>query len=150
MFWTEIDTSQIEIDDKRKISYKGKPFRFQIPRGFSEYGLNQYNSIVLNIEYLDFISWFKDLEKLLCKEESFESNVTSDDTLRIKVVEGFTQLFDKDYQYCSETSLKNCDVDCMMEISSVYGPFNGKYGLVCKVYQARILTRGCLFHSFSD
>lgn len=149
MFWTEIDTTHIEIDDKRKITYDGKPFRFQIPRGFSEYGLNQYNSIVLNLEYTEFITWFKNLEKILCTEEYFESNIINEG-MRIKVVEGFTQLFDKDYQYCAETSLKNCDVDCIIEISSVYGPFNGKYGLVCKIYQARVLTKGCLFHSFSD
>lgn len=148
MLWKDVIFENISIDDK-KITYNGKPFRFQIPRGYSEYGISDHKSVSFFIHNEEFFEWFKKLEKWIFKEipENFESNIT-DNSIRIKYVEGFTQVFDSNNAYIIDGhTFINCEADVLMDISSTYSPFKdfNKHGLVCKIFQVRVMTSGCLF-----
>lgn len=127
------------------------PIRFQIPRGYCEYGKNsQYNLIRLKFENTQFLDWFKNLEsKLLDGLNPVDSRV-KDNTIHLKYVEGFTQVFDKDDNFLFEgVTMNNCDLDCLVEIDKIYGPMKdtGSYGITCKIFQVRVLPRKeeCLF-----
>ena len=67
--WTEVQKSMIQIrqngNTKTKVVYGDGPLRFQIPRGYSRYGLSQYKS--LSISNLDpkFMEWFQELERMV-------------------------------------------------------------------------------------
>lgn len=146
MFWHDIDLNDVVINEK-KITYHGKPLRFQIPRGHSEYGLSERGSITVTIQNDEFFEWFKKFEEHLNLPENFESNVT-ENTIRVKFSEGFTQVFDSNNVYIMDGhTFVNTDVDILLDVSSVYSPFKdfNKYGLVCKIYQVRVLNSGCLF-----
>lgn len=149
MFWKDVDFSMISVNDK-KISYNGKPFRFQIPRGYSEYGLSDHGSVNFFIQNPDFFEWFKKLEMHIFNNEipdNFESNV-SENSIRVKYTEGFTQVFDVKNAYIMDGhNFVNCEADVLLDISSIYTPFKdfNKCGLVCKIYQVRVMTSGCLF-----
>jgi hypothetical protein len=148
MFWNDISIDEIQINNK-KLTYKDEPLRFQIPRGYCEYGISDHKSINVRINNQDFFDWFKRLENhaLQVSPESFESNL-NEDTIRVKIVEGFTQVFDSNNVFLMDGAMfMNCNVDVLLDVSSTYSPFKdfNKYGLVCKVYQIRFTSQGCLF-----
>ena len=148
MLWKDVNFDLILVSDK-KITYNGKPFRFQIPRGYSEYGLSDHKSVNFFIQNDEFFEWFKRLEEYIFNEipDNFESNI-SENSIRIKYVEGFTQVFDSKNTYLMDGhTFVNCEADVLIDISSTYSPFKDftKCGLVCKMYQVRVMTTGCLF-----
>jgi hypothetical protein len=148
MFWNDITVNDIHVDNK-KITYKNEPLRFQIPRGYCEYGVSEHKSINVRITNQEFLDWFRTLERHIFPEnlENFESNL-QEDTIRLKICEGFTQVFDSDSVFMMDGhTYVNCDVDVLVDISSKYSPFKdfNKHGLVCKVYQIRVISHGCLF-----
>lgn len=147
MFWNDVVIEEIKVDNK-KITYKNEPLRFQLPRGYCEYGISDHKSINVRILNDDFSNWFKRLEKhILPTVENIESNF-NEDTIRIKIVEGFTQVFDSNNVFMMDGhTFVNSDVDVLLDVSSWYSPFKdfNKYGLVCKVYQIRVISNGCLF-----
>jgi len=63
---------------KTKVVYGDGPLRFQIPRGYSRYGLSQYKS--LSISNLDpkFMEWFQELERMVYPKDNneFKSCIT--------------------------------------------------------------------------
>lgn len=148
MLWKDVNFDLISVSDK-KITYNGKPFRFQIPRGYSEYGLNDHKSVIFFIQNDAFFEWFKKLEKCIFNEipDNFESNI-SENSIRIKYVEGFTQVFDSNNTYIMDGhTFINAEADVLLDISTTYSPFKdfNRCGLVCKMYQVRVMTTGCLF-----
>ena len=149
MLWKDLDFSMISVIDK-KITYNGKPLRFQIPRVYSEYGINDHGSINFFIQNDEFFEWFKKLETHIFNNEipdNFESNI-HENSIRVKYVDGFTQVFDSNNSYIIDGhSFINCECDILMDISSTYSPFKdfNKCGLVCKMYQVRVMSSGCLF-----
>jgi hypothetical protein len=140
MLWTKVVSNEL-------------PMRFQIPRGYCEYGKSpQFN--LVHLEFLDnqeFLTWFKDLElKLLDGKEPIDSRV-KENTIHVKYVEGFTQIFDESdtFLFDYDKNFVNCDLDCLVEIDKVYGPMKdtGSYGITCKIFQVRVVPREerCLF-----
>ncbi len=115
------------------------PMRFQIPRGYSEYGVSDFGQILLRINNQDFLDWFKNLENTLITEKPIESRV-KDNSISLKYVDGFTQVFDSSNQYqCDDQcNLDNSELDCLVDVDRVYN-LNGKYGLTCKIFQVRVI-----------
>lgn len=147
MLWSDIVIENVSLDEKT-IRYNGEPLRFQIPRGYSEYGLSEHKSITVQFDNNDFFQWYKRLENHIAGNiENFESNA-GENTFRVKYMDGFTQVFDTDNTYMMDGHhFTNCHMDILIDISSMYSPFKdfNKYGLVCKMYQVRVHENGCLF-----
>lgn len=125
-----------------------QPLRFQIPRGYSEYGLSQYNQITLGISDTQFLEWFRNLENKLVGDsfESLESRV-KENSITVKYVDGFSQVFDSsDILMIDGHSFVECELDCLVEIDKVYS-LNGNTGITCKIFQTRVFPREnvCLF-----
>jgi hypothetical protein len=140
MWWHEInDVSLVQ------------PIRFQIPRGYSEYGISQYNQLSLYISDSLFLEWFRNLEKKLIGNDLkpgfvLESRV-KESTITVKYVDGFSQVFDsKDILMIEGHSFVECELDCLVEIDKVYA-LNGNTGITCKIFQTRVFPREdvCLF-----
>lgn len=113
------------------------PMRFQIPRGYSEYGVSDFGQILLGVNNQDFLDWFKNLENTLIKEQPIESRV-KENSISLKYVDGFTQIFDSSNQYQCECNLENSELDCLVDVDRVYN-LNGKYGITCKIFQVRVI-----------
>jgi hypothetical protein len=151
--WNEVDFSKIVLTPKPRggfdIKYddEGEPFRFQIPVGVCENGINEFSSIVVRIDgNAEFFEWFLRLENHIGRQDPWETNVIGPSALRLKTTDG-TQFFDHKSFTFEPGDLTNTEVRCILEISGKYGPFNGKYGLTCKVYQLSFkkLAGVCLF-----
>lgn len=124
------------------------PLRFQIPRGYCEYGKsNQFNLVYLNIDNKEFLEWFKKLEVNLVQKEPLDSRVSIENgTLHVKYVEDFTQIFDEKNTFLFDSKFNDCFLDCLVEIDKVYGPMKdtGSYGITCKLFQVRVIPN-CMF-----
>lgn len=138
VLWNEIETPVTHL-----------PVRFQIPRGYSEYGKSsQYNLIQIDLgseKNAQFIEWFQNLEKTLVKMEPLESRIKGT-TISVKYVDGFTQVFDESNKFIfggEEVSFADSHLDCLVEIDKVYS-LNGVHGITCKIFQVRV-TQSCLF-----
>lgn len=141
VLWNEIETPVTHL-----------PVRFQIPRGYSEYGKSsQYNLIQIDLgseKNTQFIEWFQNLEKTLVKMEPLESRIKGT-TISVKYVDGFTQVFDESNKFIfgEEVSFADSHLDCLVEIDKVYS-LNGVHGITCKIFQVRKIPNkedGCLF-----
>lgn len=126
-----------------------QPIRFQIPRGYSEYGLSQYNQINLNMgsDQTQFLEWFQNLEKTLVGDVSSLESRVKENSITVKYVEGFSQVFDSaDVFMVDGHSFRECEMDCLVEIDKVYS-LNGNHGITCKIFQVRVFPREnvCLF-----
>lgn len=151
MLWKNINIESVVKTDK-KLTYNNEPLRFQIPRGYCEYGVSEYKALTVTIQDEEFTQWFRSLEKHVFPTEEFESNL-NENTFRVKFVDGFSQIFDSDGTYIMEGfSFTNTNMDILVDMSNVYSPFKDfkKHGFVCKIYQAKIIPIGCLFESFVD
>lgn len=128
------------------------PLRFQIPRGYCEYGKSsQFNLVYLEITDQKFIDWFRELEKKLLEDKEPVDSRLNENTIHVKYVDGFTQVFDETNKFLLdyEGNFVNCELDCLVEIDKVYGPMKdtGSYGITCKIFQVRVLPKveECLF-----
>lgn len=133
-WWYETDVSAL-------------PLRFQIPKGYCEYGIGQYGQLNIKITDESFMEWFKELEKkIVVTEEPIDSRVKDDGSLSVKYVEGFTQVFDtSNVLMLDGFSFSDSEVDCLVDIDKVYS-LNGRSGLTCKLFQVRITPNDhCLF-----
>lgn len=127
VLWNAVDTSL--------------PMRFQIPRGYCEYGIGQYDQVSLKIADADFLEWFKNVEKTLIKDGGpIESRVNDENsTISVKYVDGFTQVFDSSNTFMIDGhNFIDCEVDCLVDVDRVYS-LNGVSGLTCKIFQARVI-----------
>ena len=141
MKWSEVDFSKISVTPKPRGGFDIKygedfgPFRFQIPTGVCEYGINEFSSIVVRIdENTEFFEWFGRLENHIGRQEPWDTNAVGVSALRLRTTDG-TQFFDGPKFTFEPGDLTNTEVRCIIEISGKYGPFNQKYGLTCKIYQ---------------
>lgn len=116
------------------------PMRFQIPRGYCEYGTGQYGQINLCINNPEFMEWFKKLENILIKDggDPIDSRV-KENYLSVKYVDGFTQVFDSSNVLMIDGhNFEDCELDCLVDIDRVYS-LNGYQGITCKLFQVRVL-----------
>lgn len=127
------------------------PIRFQIPRGYCEYGKSSpYNLVTIQFSEQDeFLEWFRQLEKKLIGPEKtpIDSRV-KENTIHVKYIDGFTQVFDENNIFLIDgTNLSNSNLDCLVEVDKVYGPLgdNASYGITCKIFQVRVVPGSCLF-----
>lgn len=139
MKWSEVDFSKIELTPKPRggfdIKYEGEPFRFQIPTGECEYGMNEFSSIVIRIdENREFFEWFTRLEDHVGRQEPWDTNAVGNSAIRLRTTES-TQFFEGPTFTFEPGDLTNTEVRCIVEVSGKYGPFHDKYGLTCKIYQ---------------
>jgi hypothetical protein len=88
-----------------------------------------------------FAQWYESLEKKLCSETPFTSNLRAGQ-MRLKADDG-TLFFKADGTLLVDGAdrMKGADVSCIMEISGSYH-FNEKYGLTCRATQVRIWQEG--------
>lgn len=117
------------------------PMRFQIPKGYCEYGVGQYDQVSIKIADTEFLEWFKNMEKILIGDlfAPVESRVNDENsTLSVKYMDGFTQVFDSSNVYIPEGhTLIDCEVDCLVDVDRVYS-MNGANGITCKIFQVRV------------
>jgi len=142
--WSEIQRALLQIrpngNTKTKIFYGDGPLRFQIPRGYSRYGLSQYKS--LSISNLDpkFIEWFQVLEQSLYPKDNnqFKSCV-SEYGLRVKVDDS-TLIFDSKSKFVAdehvEGYLKDLDISCIIDVEGAY-LWKGAWGINCRAHQIK-------------
>ena len=143
VWWNQISSEEVEL-----------PVRFQLPRGYSEYGKSsQYNLLGLKIEDgSNFLKWFMEFEeKLIGPDKRPIDSRVKGDILNIKYVDGFTQVFDSQDTFLLDgvQSFSNCHLDCLVEVDKVYGPLGDtqSYGITCKIFQVRVVPVEpvCLF-----
>lgn len=140
MKWSEVDFSKIVVTPKPRggfdIKYEdGDPFRFQIPVGVCETGINEFSSMIVRIdENREFFEWFARLEDHIGRQEPWDTNAIGVSALRVRTTES-TQFFEGPTFTFEPGDLTNTEVRCILEVSGKYGPFHDKYGLTCKVYQ---------------
>lgn len=123
------------------------PIRFQIPRGYCEYGKSQYNQLTLGISDETFLEWFKNVENTLIVTPGPIDTRVKEKTLTVKYVDGFSQVFDSsDVLMVDGHSFIECEMDCLVEIDKVYS-LNGNQGVTCKIFQVRVIPHiVCMFH----
>lgn len=142
VFWNEIDQACIEVvpsgRERIRFRYQGGPLRFQIPRGLSKWGVSAYKSIQIDLSNPAFMEWWKTLERFLCTQEPFKSNLAGS-TLRLKVDDA-TYFFDENSKQTNpeikEGLLRGHEMSVLVDIEATYF-FNGTWGLVCRAAQIR-------------
>jgi Family of unknown function (DUF5871) len=141
MLWTEVDVNKISLNEKRKLSYDGGPFRFQIPECTCIDGLSEYNQMTVEVPY-HFVQWYHELEKSIGVFTPWNSNV-NDGTMTLKIDES-TQIFDANKRLTDSRDFQGCMIKCILEVSGVYF-FREIYGLTCRVYQIMSFEPECKF-----
>lgn len=114
--------------------------RFQIPRGYCEYGISQFGQLSVKISDTEFLEWFKNLERTFIKDGSLESRVNDENSsISLKYVEGYTQMFDvSNVLMLDEPNFVDSEVDCLVDVDRVY-TLNGSSGVTCKIFQVRVM-----------
>lgn len=142
--WSEIQKPMIQVrpngNTKTKAVYSDGPLRFQIPRGYSRYGLSQYKS--LSISHLDprFIEWFQQLEQSLYPKDKNEfKSCVSEYGLRVKVDDS-TLIFDSKSKFVAddhvEGYLRDLDISCIVDVEGAY-LWKGAWGVNCRAHQIK-------------
>jgi hypothetical protein len=142
VLWFDIDKTLIDTQpggrDKSKYLYDGKPLRFQIPRGECTWGVSQYKTFNLSVNNPEFIKWWGELERDLCPQDPFKSNLHGG-SLRIKV-DDVTYIFDENSNQVSpeirEGLFRGRELSCLIGVESNYF-FNGNWGLTVRAHQVR-------------
>jgi len=142
VLWSDINKDVIDVvagmKDKSKYLYDGKPLRFQIPRGVCTWGVSQYKSFNIEIKNPEFIQWWVELERRLCPQEPFKSNM-SNGSLRIKIDDA-TYIFDENSKQVTpevrEGLFRGQELSCIIDIESNYF-FNNVWGLTIRASQIR-------------
>ena len=145
--WTEIQKPLLQIrqngNTKTKILYGDGPLRFQIPRGYSRYGLSQYKSLTVSNLDPKFLEWFREIEQTLYPSDKndFKSCV-SDYGLRVKVDDS-TLIFDSKSKFVGdehvEGYLKDLDISCIVDVEGAY-LWKGAWGINCRAHQIKFYT----------
>jgi hypothetical protein len=113
--------------------------RFQIPRGYCEYGIGGYGQVSVKILDSEFLEWFKNLERTFVKERPLESRVNDENSsVSLKYVDGYTQVFDTSSKFILEQTLEDSELDCLVDVDKVYA-LNGVHGITCKIFQVRVI-----------
>jgi hypothetical protein len=142
VLWSDIEKNLIETQasgrEKSRYALNGKTLRFQIPRGMCKWGVSAYKSFNIDMTHPEFIEWWGELERRLCPQEPFKSNLQSG-ALRIKIDDA-TYIFDENSKQVSpdvrEGLFRGQELSCLIDIESNYF-FNGNWGLTVRAYQVR-------------
>jgi hypothetical protein len=142
VLWNDVDKNLIEVHptgkEKSRFVIDGKPLRFQLPRGLCQWGASAYKSLNIEITNRDFVEWWCELERRICPQEPFKSNLQCG-SLRIKIDDG-TYIFDENSKQVSpeirEGLFRGQELSCLIDIESNYF-FNGNWGLTVRAYQVR-------------
>lgn len=142
VLWLDVNTEAIDVvpgmKDKSKYLYEGRPLRFQIPRGLCQWGVSQFKSFNVNVAHPEFIAWWSELERRICPQEPFKSNLQNG-SLRIKIDDA-TYIFDENSKQVSpevrEGLFRGQELSCLIDIESNYF-FNGNWGLTVRAAQVR-------------
>jgi len=142
VLWSDINKDLIDVTpgmkDRSKYLYDGRPLRFQIPRVMCTWGVSQYKSFNVDLQNPAFIEWWTELERRLCPQEPFKSNL-SGSSLRIKIDEA-TYIFDENSKQVTpeiqEGLFRGQELSCLISIESNYF-FNNVWGLVVRASQVR-------------
>jgi hypothetical protein len=147
VLWSAIDTSLIEHvttpgKDKTRFKLAGGALKFQIPRAFCRWGVSAYKSFQVDISNPEFLTWWRDLEFLLCSQEPFVSNLKGQ-TLRLKIDEAvyiFEHLHAKQVNpEVREGLFRGQELSVQVVIEGSYF-FNGNWGLICRASQVRFCS----------
>jgi len=142
VLWSVVAKDVIDVvpgmKDKSRYMYEGKPLRFQIPRGACTWGVSQYKSFNVDIKNPEFTAWWTELERRLCPQEPFKSNLANG-SLRIKIDEA-TYIFDENSKQVTpevrEGLFRGQELSCIIDIESNYF-FNNVWGLTIRASQIR-------------
>ena len=142
VLWSDVEKGLIDVQpagrEKSRFMLDGKPLRFQIPRGACQWGVSQYKSFNVDVSNPDFIAWWSELERRICPQEPFKSNLQNG-SLRIKIDDA-TYIFDENSTQVSpgvrEALFRGQELSCLIDIESNYF-FNGNWGLTVRAYQVR-------------
>ena len=142
VLWSDVSKDVIDVvpgvKDKSKYLYDGKPLRFQVPRGTCTWGVSQYKSFNIDIKNPEFTAWWTELERRLCPQEPFKSNMANG-SLRIKIDEA-TYIFDENSKQVvpevREGLFRGQELTCLIDIESNYF-FNNVWGLTIRASQIR-------------
>jgi hypothetical protein len=141
MLWSEVDFSKILLNEKRKITYGGKPFRFQLPEVTCTDGLSMYNQMTIEVPG-GFTAWYSELEESIGVLQPWKSNI-NDGYMTLKIDDS-SQIFDENKKLSQSKEFQGCTIKCILEVSSVYF-FRETYGLTCRVYQIMSTAPTCMF-----
>jgi hypothetical protein len=140
-FWHEIDLGKIETQTsgtRTKVAYESGPLRFQIPRGYTRYGVGQYKSLTVSNLEPKFVQFYQDLEKHLMGDKQFKSNMT-EYGLRIKV-DDTTLVFNSESKFVAdehvEGFLRDLDLSCIVDIEGTY-LYKGTWGITLRAHQIK-------------
>lgn len=142
--WSEITPNTIEVkpsgNTRTKAVYNGGPLRFQIPRGYSRYGLSQYKSITIANLDPKFLAWFAEIEKMVRRDDANPlKSCLTEYGLRIKMDE-CTLVFDSDSKFVSdehvEGYLRDLDMSCIVDVEGAY-LWKGSWGINCRAHQIK-------------
>jgi hypothetical protein len=118
------------------------PMRFQLPRGYSEYGISQFGQVSVKIANTEFLEWFKKLELTFIKDSPLDSRVNDENSsISLKYVDGFTQVFDASNVlmiFDDAPNFVDSELDCLVDVERVY-TLNGSSGVTCKIFQVRVV-----------
>ena len=117
------------------------PMRFQLPRGYCEYGISQYGQVSVKISDVEFLEWFKNVERtFLIGDVRRESRINDENSsISMKYVDGFTQVFDSSNSLMVDGhDLVDSELDCLVDVERVY-TLNDVQGLTCKIFQVRVV-----------
>jgi len=142
VLWSDIEKNLIEFQpggrERTRFTLDGRPLRFQIPRGLCTWGVSQYKSFNVEVKNPEFIAWWSELERRLCPQEPFKSNLQSG-SLRLKIDDA-TYIFDENSVQISpevrEGLFRGQELSCMIDIESNYF-FNGNWGITVRAYQVK-------------
>jgi len=142
VLWYDLNKDLIDVvpgaRDKSKYVYEGRPLRFQIPRGMCTWGVSQYKSFNVDLSNVEFIEWWADLERRLCPQEPFKSNMLNG-SLRIKIDDS-TYIFDENSKQVvpeiQECLFRGQELSCIVNVESNYF-FNDVWGLTVRASQIK-------------
>lgn len=143
--WHAVNKDLIDVvpgaRDKSKYMYEGRPLRFQIPRGVCTWGVSQYKSFNVDIVNPEFVEWWTDLERRICPQEPFKSNLLKG-SLRIKIDDA-TYIFDENSKQVvpevQEGLFRGQELSCIVNVESNYF-FNDVWGLTVRASQIKFYT----------
>ena len=153
-FWHEIDVNKIESHPngtRTRLSYESGPLRFQIPRGYTRYGVGQYKSITISNLEQKFLDWYKALEEKFLTLKSVKGNMT-EYGLRIKV-DDTTLVFNSESKFVAEEHvegfLRDLDLSCIVDVEGTY-VYKGVMGLTLRAHQIKFYAPVAKIPSFAE
>jgi hypothetical protein len=140
-FWHEIDLDRITIHttgSRTRLSYESGPLRFQIPRGYTRYGVGQYKSVTISNLEPKFLDWWRKLEAKIMPLQP-NKPCLGEYGLRVKV-DDTTLIFNSESKFIAdehvEGFLRDLDLSCILDIEGTY-LYKGVWGASARAHQIK-------------